>query len=749
MKRLGLILFLLGLAAPLRAETVNVLSGDHRGFSRLAMVTDPPRGWRLGRDGDAYVLRLEGAGVEIDAARVFSRIGRKRIGGVSSPRPGELRIELACECRANAFEERPGLLVIDILDGKPQPGSRFEAPLPPLLMAPEPVARDDNAIYWRNLLGDRAPAAGTGLEPNIALTLAREELLSRLARAAAQGVVEMDAPAEAETAALGSPLLRVQTVMDRDLGALRRDEPPPATVCIGDERVEISSWAETRPFAEQIGPARTALVGEFDRPSTEAVTRLVRLYLHYGMGVEAAAVMRAFPDAVEDGPLLSALAAIVEGVPETAPRGILTGQVTCDGAVAIWALLADPAPGLLREIARDAILRSLPGLPPDLRRQVGPELSRRLLERGDRAAAQEVTAAMARVRTEGPGAGEVLAQGRLDEAAGQAPRPALERLAEAAAPESPEALLMLIDRRLAQEQPVDPDLATAAATLAFEMRNHPLAPRLTRAQILALGSSGAFDAAYAVLDDLPAADVPAGLAAELMMQLARMGSDEGFLRRALRADALSADAPPEVVTATATRLLDLGFAAEARDLLGRPGGTPDPVLTARAALTDGDAQGALRILAGLPGPEAERLRARGLDALGEFAGAAGAWQAAGDAAAAARSSWRAGDWSAVGAEGLPEEKAVALRMLPADSGPGSGAAASVPASAGAPPAAARTTGPEGSPIASPSAADGPGGAVVPLASGGVLARNRALVAETQSLRSELDALLRVHPSPDN
>lgn len=151
MRRL-IVLFGLTLAAtlPLRAETVNVMSGEHRGFSRLAMTLQTPRPWKLGRDGAAYVLRIEGPEVELDTGRVFSRIARKRISAVSLSRPGEMRIDLACDCHANAFEERPGLLVLDVLDGPPAAGSRFEAALPPLTVLPMEAkaapARDDNAI---------------------------------------------------------------------------------------------------------------------------------------------------------------------------------------------------------------------------------------------------------------------------------------------------------------------------------------------------------------------------------------------------------------------------------------------------------------------------------------------------------------------------------------------------------------------------------------------------------------------------
>lgn len=731
-----------GIAVPAGAETVTVLSGEHRGFTRLALAQEIARPWRLGRDGKAYVLRLDGAAAEFDAGRVFSRIARRRIDAVSAPRPGELRIDLACDCRANAFEERPGLLVIDILDGPPDAQSRFEKALPPLtaLAVPtEPLARDDNAIYWRNLLGERTPAAGTGLEPNIALTLARDELMSRLARAASQGVIDLAGAPGEETATPGSPLLRVQTVMDRDLGAGRAGGPPSGNACIADERLAVESWAQETPFAEQIGPLRQRLLGEFDRPDHAAVTALARFYLHYGMGAEASALIATFPDAVQDRLLLSSLAAIVEGTPERAPPRFLSGQASCQGAVALWALLADPAPGLLREIARGEILRHLPMLPPDLRRQIGPELARRFLERGDSEAAQEVSAAMARVRTASARPGELLAEARVEQALGREPPAELARLALADRPESPTALLMLIDAQLEEGRPVDPGLVMAAGTFAFEMRNDPLGPRLIRAQVLALGSTGAFEPAYAALEGLPAAKVLPGLRSELLGQLTAAASDEGFLRYALDPENVPSDLTEGVRRSTATRLLDLGFPEEAARMAEGAGtGDEDQMLMARAALELGDPQAALRRLVGSAGAEAEAIRARAMTSLGNFKGAEAAWAAAGNRAEASRAAWRAGDRSAVLASGSPEERAMIELSRDSVEDAAISPAERPVAVTGNPPtragnlAAIRVNETDGSQPRS-----------------GPLASGRAILAEAKDLRSAIDALLQLHQSPLN
>ena len=184
-------------------------------------------------------------------------------------------------------------------------------------------------------------------------------------------------------------------------------------------------------------------------------------------------------------------------------------------------------------------------------------------------------------------------------------------------------------------------------------------------------------------------------------------------------------------------------------MLSRPGLSADPLLQARAALADGDARATLQTLAGIQGAEADTLRANALEMLREFSDARRVWEAAGNTEAAQRAAWRAGEWRAVAAEGQPAEQAMAARLLPAGaSRPTVAGANGRPDQADAASSGAPNESADGSAATGSLATAGSEAVTLPgTASVGMLARNKLLLAETQQLRADVDALLRLHPLP--
>lgn len=114
------------LSSETAAETVVIRSGDHAGFSRLVLQLESPAGWTMGRVGGGYEVRFDRGDLSFDTSRAFERIQRARIADVetSAARVG-IRLADGCDCHADAFEFRPGMLVIDIKDGPPV-GQTFE-----------------------------------------------------------------------------------------------------------------------------------------------------------------------------------------------------------------------------------------------------------------------------------------------------------------------------------------------------------------------------------------------------------------------------------------------------------------------------------------------------------------------------------------------------------------------------------------------------------------------------------------------
>lgn len=138
MRGLG-VLIVICWASLAAAETVEVRSGEHAGFSRLVFELDTPSDWQLGRTAAGYELRFDRAGLEFVTSRVFEKIPRDRIAAVSAE-PGRVLIALGegCDCHADAFEIRNGKLVVDIKDGPPL-HQEFEQRLADGVAAPAPA----------------------------------------------------------------------------------------------------------------------------------------------------------------------------------------------------------------------------------------------------------------------------------------------------------------------------------------------------------------------------------------------------------------------------------------------------------------------------------------------------------------------------------------------------------------------------------------------------------------------------------
>lgn len=643
-----LVLMLICLALPAWAERITVRSGEHPEFSRLVIALPRDTGWR--QEGAAVVFTRP---VDLDTAEVFRLIPRTRLSAIAAEPAGgkggtRLTLELACPCPVSAREERPGLLVIDI--GNPQSPAPVKVPVAfPRRMA------DDLEIYWAR------HGRGMATPPRQALVgETRGRLLEGFSRAFAQGMIELeDTPKFPGTVGGDRPLpLRTQTALERD--SAPPPDPPPPSACLSPSKLDIAHWAEGTGFVREIGLRRSVLLGEFDRADPEAVQRLARFYLHYGFGAEAGALLHIYPGA-EDGELLTAIAAVIEGQP--AP--MLAGQRNCPGPAALWGLLADPSTG--GGFARDGAIQSFLGLPSHLRDLLGPRLVTALRARGEEDALRVIRDSTLRAVASPDSALAMMEAGTRPEA-----EDALRRVLAANTPESPEALLLLIHGRLDRGEPVEAALAVLAAGMAREYRHTPLAPRLTHAHILSLASTGLFDEAFEL------ASTQQDVRGPLLAMLTRAAPDTIFLRHALTAAPLGAK-PEGLVPAMAARLLSLGFPQEARGLLRLAGEAEEErLLSARAALAAADPAGALAALAGLPGPEAETIRAEAFLRLGQPGPALAAAGRTGQAERRVAIAWRTGDWAEVRAHGSDAQKA-ALAALPEAGG---GEAADLPTLAG-------------------------------------------------------------------
>lgn len=667
--RLMLALIALLWSGPLAAQ-VRVTAGEHDGFTRIVLQGPSLAGWQVTRLPDGYSLSLRGA-VRFDLSRTFDLIGRQRLRGIA-PLPGGdgLALAVGCACHAVAYDLRAGVVVLDLRDGPPPAGSSFElaasgqtaAPLQaagPSSPRPQrrPVAAPPAGWNWaRAALA--APDGSVGAVPSgpalpgPAAAALRDALLLQFGRGVADGMVDpIGTVPPAAPAAVSPPqaALRLGEVpgllgrVPRDGTSLSAD----GTACPADEPFALAGWGDPeQPVAAQMAEGMAGLVGEFDRPDPDSVARAIRLRLWAGFGAEAAALTDAFGADLPDAPVWRAMALILDGHP--APAAPFAGMAGCDGTVALWAVLADPDPDP-SQADGSAIVRAFSGLPPHLRRHLGPPLARVFLAAEDAARARMIRDAMGRadqtVVADLLDADLALAAGAPDRAADVA-----QDMAAGSGPQTRAALFTLTEARAARLQ------ALSAADLAAIEAFHAEAPDAasTRAVILGRALAGDFDGAFALADAQPDTQ------AALWPLLAGMAPDSALIARGILPEGESPGTTPETARRMAARLLDLGFAEAALRWIGPQG---DPVLAARAELARGDADAALRRLGATRSGPADSVRAEALLRLGNPAAAA-TILAGSDIAAERSARLQARQWAEIGAGAPAAWRAAADRLAP-------------------------------------------------------------------------------------
>ena len=806
------------LVAP--AEIAQMRSGEHGAFTRLVVELERPSAWRLGRVEGGYALQFDRSDIAIETADLFTRITRDRVRDVTEQEGGGLMIATDCPCYINAFEMRPGLVVMDMRDGPAPADSPFEVPMtqmteqmaptvdpidtPPaadaLVVAAPPadipqtqtprlrgMGQDQSgllALYWRQALASRPndsddlvvserldggvpepqidkqdhvtvphdtvhSAADAMHAPSVTssptgqneerVDEARDHLVNQIARAASQGLLEIDLPSvepvhHAEPVVISAPptkaptpapklptdhmSIRAKTSIDRDYTREYPERPltPDGKECLLQKTVNIAAWGTNDPPNQQLSAARASLITELDTPEPQAVQTLARLYIYFGFGAEARQLIRNFPENLPDSDVLETLSEIVENGVAQDP-GRLGGMMSCNSAVALWAAMALPKLEATDVIENGAVLRAFSALPVHLRRHLGPTLIERFLAMGDEQTARSLRDAVLRAPGN-TGARFQVVDAKLSIATGEDMQ-AADRLLDIIAQDGSgagEALAFYLENMLERGTAIDPRLIESVAAMAQERRGTETGAALARAYILALASTGAFDQAFETRDRLTRLGpntTPAPLNDALFQFLAEKAPDDTFARHVLaQADNLTrAPLSPPVRRALAQRLLDLGFGAETLKMLADipPENDDDQILLARAALGARDPAGALAALSGLLGADAERVRAAALLALNDPMTAAEAFGRAGANEQQASAAWQAGDLAVMATNGAAD-KAAAVAELGA-----SGAGSSL-ADVGAETAA------------------------------GPLAQARDLLRESAERRAALDALLSAFPA---
>ncbi|MFN3936847.1 MAG: hypothetical protein ACK4KW_04635 [Gemmobacter sp.] len=626
----------LALAGPLAADPVVVRSGEHPGFARLVLTFPDDPGWSFGRTPDGYELRTVAKGLRYDLSGVFARIRRDRLGAIwVDPASGYLRLGLRCTCHATAFSLRPRVVVIDLIDGLPVPGQGFEVsldrpdagPLPPLVgrVPARPRARPQETAGagppWPT--ADRPPVPFLPTLPGPAVAALQSEVLLAIAAATSRGDLQPAPGRRAEARDTQASHPTTLPVADEPAsfqiaGPLRLDfrtaaadaALPVATrggACIPDEALDLPGWFAADPPVERIAALRRGLLGEFDRPQTEAVLALARTYLAAGFGHEARQLLRAFAPEDPWRPVAETIAIVLETAPRvpaaTETAAAFAGMESCDQRAALWAVLAGGRAG--RDANRPAILRSFAELPPHLRHLLGPALAGLFLDSGDVETARALRDSMVRAEAaEAPGTEMVAARvkqmaGRQGEA-----EEGLRNVTAAGSELGITAALRLVESITARGGAPDPQLLAQIGALYHQHRRGPDGPALRRGFALATAASGDFSSA---LDRIAAQDPEARRA--VWELLAARPEPAALIAVALGGPDRRAGLRPETALALSEALLSLGFPEAAEAWTAGLGTERARLLRGRGAVARGDTRAALRQIAGDASVEADELRA--------------------------------------------------------------------------------------------------------------------------------------------
>ncbi|MEH7830264.1 hypothetical protein [Gemmobacter denitrificans] len=655
--RLLLVLVLLFFPGIGAAGQALVTSGEHDGFSRLAITLDAPRAWTLGRTTDGYELRFEGGAIDFDLSRAFARIPKSRLGDVSADRDGAtLRFALTCACHARPFEFRDNIVVVDLRDGPPPAGSVYEAMLEPLKPAPKPnttMQPTTIGIYdWTRPESPKPqPPAAVSLSSGLDTAILADNLARELGAAASAGVIELAVPApppksEPVVPNEALPNLRILDepgVQARLGGQLDEAEPRIAETCIPEAELALHEWGGGLSPLEVLATTRSSILDGTDRPDPAAVAAAARSLIHIGFGQEALQLLDAMGQGVPAQDMLKDLAVIIDG--GTTQPSVFAGMENCNSPAALWSVLARPSLRKAEKINSGAITRAFSALPLSLRQALAQGLGERLIQQGDLEAARIVESAVGRAVQE-PDASLKLLSGQRKLASG-APDEAvvlLQDVADEGGPKSAEALVKLVDLAVRDQASIDALTLEALEVLAHENADQPIYQDLRRAILLAKALLSDFQGAFVDLDAVPEVE------AQLWTMLAEQGPDSALLEHAtLR----SGDPAPKVAAETAIRIaerfIDLGLPGQVPHWVPDGIDLPDEqrLVRAKALLALRDARAALREVAGLQGNEAREIEARAFSQLGDTTQAALAFNDNGDDDAVQQMRRISRDWTSV------------------------------------------------------------------------------------------------------
>lgn len=384
------------ICTPVLAVVIPVTSGEHTDFTRLVFDIGIDVEYSYVTSDNSVSITVFESDVAFDDLDIYSKITRDRVLQTShliGVDESVYRLDLNCDCSADVFTYLEKYIVVDISDAPTE--IEIDLAVPDMDEMVKPLVQPIVADYFGGF--PSLPEANIVDMNEDALTEVRQNLLSQLATAAEQGLVQFEGVSPMETSEpqiLNAELeageetideppselqWKIQTAFDRDVSQ-RLPLEVSFDICFDESLIDIASWAEGSSFSEEIASVRSNYLEEFDRVNGVKLEKLVQTYLYYGFGIEAATYLQAYGEAIPNNQLLLEVASIVDGasVPED---GIIAQAISCNGLLGLFSIVGShpSTPGPLGDI--DSIIAELAKMPIDLRKIFGNRLAQSLIDR--------------------------------------------------------------------------------------------------------------------------------------------------------------------------------------------------------------------------------------------------------------------------------------------------------------------------------------------------------------------------------
>lgn len=611
---LSLPVLMIGLCASAQTTTIPVRAGEHAQFTRLVIQVPEANSWRVTIDNRTAQLIVDGPPLQFDLSQTFARIPRTRLSNAVAT-PGNLELQLACDCEIRAYEDIPQFLVIDILGSGQLVAQKADSSIRP----PErPVrviqsggaqktdtarAGSDLARAMRGHIQDKPLPASLTLQkfadarvmpdpqraperphdsiaPDPSYLDVTQELGRILAGSVALGVLE---PASVLDAGAGSRLSENQPSHQPHQGLgdhlrlpsqdaalhLKTAQDRKPESCHHLARLDLVDWTpgtEIERKPRNLG----ALYGEFDKLDPEKGLDLIRHFLSLGFGAEVrlVAALLELPPPLLD--LITGIALVLDEDP--LPDSIdLRELQACSPAGSLWAFLGTPPHRLNSDFPFDALVQSVDALPPHLRLHLGPEILQRLAALGQIGPAMIIEAALDRVAAQNSTHFQLA---KVVLALQETPTDRADALEKTLSPDlSDDALIFLMSRRDEQGDVVETHLTELAESRRIALRGDPRGSELTRLLARALARNGAYAEAFALAqawDTGMAEHEILDLRQGLLDRLTEAAEDAEFVAQVFAQRPWSIDGLSRTsANSIAERLADLGFDEQAQ-LMRRP-----------------------------------------------------------------------------------------------------------------------------------------------------------------------------------